>query len=281
MNDKDKTKNRPAGDDKSSKKTDKSKVPNSAGGGKPGTKTQNASVTKSNTGAVGHQKASTSDTASKTGAVSHQESQDDGKLDIVIQKLAEIHSQVNKNQKAISDKQAMMDEIVNHPDGDDSYYDNETYDSDREYDDEECDSSYEPPPKKKRDNKSDTRAYDTETDKGNANDNVDENEKQSAYQVALAKYKKSQEKVDKPINSDIADLVNERFKHGVDREHYKTLVEGDSMQRPGNCPSLTEVRVNESFGLSYLLKHEQWMTNSSSFRQAWLKLVLQWLKCWT
>ena len=38
-------------------------------------------------------------------------------MDIVIQKLSQIHSQVDKNQKAIADQQVMMDDFINRPDG--------------------------------------------------------------------------------------------------------------------------------------------------------------------
>ena len=118
MSEKDKTKTHPTGDEKAGKRADKSKPQNSADKRKDSNNANSASATKNNTGAMSHQK--------------------DEKMDIMIQKLNQIHSQVNENQKAIADQQVMMDVFMNHPDADGHYdnYDNEYDDYDAEQFDE-------------------------------------------------------------------------------------------------------------------------------------------------
>ena len=61
--------------------------------------------------------------------------------------------------------------------------------------------------------------------------------------MVLEKYKKSQDKVGKSVNKEIAALANETFKKGVDKDHFKAMAE--IVEGPENCPSLTKIRVND------------------------------------
>ena len=65
----------------------------------------------------------------------------------------------------------------------------------------------------------------------------------SRFAMTLEKYEKSQDKVGKSVYEEIAALANEKFKKGVDKDHFKAMAE--IIERPENCPSVTEVRVND------------------------------------
>lgn len=122
---------------------------------------------------------------------------------------------------------------------------------------------YDAQPPAKRRKVVDLAAKTQEIRKANLNDNVVDNvgEKQKEshgqknqstggtssdckFKEALDKYKNCKEqKTAGKVNQGVADLANGLFKEGLDRDQFKDLVK--SIDRPENCDSLTEVRVNE------------------------------------
>lgn len=65
----------------------------------------------------------------------------------------------------------------------------------------------------------------------------------SKFRQALQKYQKSKEKLGPPVSEDVSELVQERFRHGVDINLYKDTVE--KYKKPENCTALSPVRVND------------------------------------
>ncbi len=167
-------------------------------------------------------------------------------LDIILNAISKVQRKVEENSSNIRKQQEAMD----------SWYE---YDCNDEHEEEQFDPNIgdvniendgenepstsasaagssendAPPPKKQKVGDDETSAC-----PGTGNSKPD-----SRFAAALAKYKKSKEKTVEPVADDIAELANESFAQGVDKDKLKTLL--DAIHRPENCKYLTEVRVNE------------------------------------
>lgn len=135
--------------------------------------------------------------------------------------------------------------------GDDGY---------NQYDDNISDDNNNEPPSKRRkvttdessknDNQSDQSKTDNQSDKSNASStavpSADSNDKSKEcngnFKAYIEKYK-VKEALDKPVDSDLADLVNSFFQNGLPDNQLSELLKNTS--RPENCNMLTKTRVNQ------------------------------------
>lgn len=61
----------------------------------------------------------------------------------------------------------------------------------------------------------------------------------------MAKRFKGKECTDKPVDSGLADNINDVFKNGMDEDHYSQMIKDENIMRPDNCEALVTVKCNK------------------------------------
>lgn len=172
--------------------------------------------------------------------------------DVTLSDLMECLIGVKNDQKTsnkrLNELASKVDEIYDY----DEEYDEDRllYGDEDEYDknvqsDENNNPEVDPPAKRRK-----VVASQPETDQSGANGSVAANdtsnekhqESSGNFKALVEKYK-VKEKLDKPVDSDLADLVNNFFQNGLPESQLSDMLK--SATRPDNCQMLIKTRVNQ------------------------------------